>query len=1709
MNDRELQFILKMRDEAAAVIRAHRQELRAAGGDAGKLGAEGKKAAISLDQIAKSAKDAAIALGGVAASMRLFNKAKDAFSTLEDGLIQVAKTTGMAGDELRAFEGDLDGLGKRLKGIPVQRIYEIAGAAGQLGIQGRRDLTDFTETMAKLGVATDVVGEQGAKDIARLLTITGDGIGKVKEFGNTLNYLGNRTAASESEILSMASRVGQATTMFKLGSTAILGLSSAMAALDIMPERGGTAMGRVFMQIRDAAMNGGEAMKVLTAITGQTQDQFLQLIQTNPTQALTTFLDAIRQVEASGQSSTGFLELFQLQGIETQAVLGTLANNLDLVKQKITEANEGAKSDSLDDEYAAASQALSAASDGLKNSLQLLLKEGFRPLAPAVTTVMNAIAGALNAANAAFSALPDGIKPVVASLVLFGPAAVGVASAFKLLGPLIGPVLRTIGLIGGASKGAAGSVGILGGALKGLSGAGRSLLTLGASAKNLGDMFVKARLAIAVMAGAMRNVGVLTTIARVALAGLAAVGITVSAPVLAIAAAVAAAVAAVIIFRKQIRDFLALSPKEMVAAIGKGIKSIPSLIGKMWESIKAGFNKVMSWLGDTWNTMWTGLLALKDVDWGALAAAVWDGLKGAVSSALDKANKMLSDWWNSPVWAKGEAKVELNLEMSQEDLDRLRKEHQQAATDLGKKPIPLMLTIDSRDVLKDLFDGPGQREAIEKQKKALIELQRVLASGGSSFDYTQNDLARMQGLVKEAERLLDPVRVRVDELQREADLAGATTAAERNRLEIAHAIVDAEREIGYLTAQQKAQLTSLMQLAQRRRDNTAVEEMLRDYDKQIAQAKAITAEQKNRQEISEALLKLEREHVYVSEEMRKSVVNRIQALQEARKASAFEDTMRSLRDQLATAQAITQEEKNRLAIVQAIAEFERQNGVLDPAKREQIRIQMQAIQQAQQLAALMDRLDPQSAAIRQYNSDVATLNNALATGAINAQQYATMLANLNRQTLAQRDPWGAQLKSMREELELARISGDYREADRRALQTRNQLIDQGVQLSQQQIAQLQQHFRLLQDIEKEQSSGLQGWANGVGSLRDNLLDLTKDFASGLSGAISGAIQGKAGSFRQFLSNLGGRMIETGVNQMLKQAMGSMGLLGKDQGKDGVTAAISQAQASLEQVAVTTPQTVAQQTAAAVQNALASISAASMTVNAGSVTINGQIAGGIGANDNGVPGSGAVGGQGGSSGMGDAVASASSRINSAVAGSVSNAVDLATGMIGKHEVRNQGAVNAFLKKGGVNIDAAQIAWCAGFVNSALKQVGVDGTGSLVATSFRNWGDKVRPEDVMKGDVLVDHRGRRAGQTGGHVGFATGRTRQTERGLELEMLSGNESNQVQRSWYRSDRLDVRRAPGAGMPEIEMAQQQMQQLGQTTQAATTQVQQQVQQASTQMQQFGTTTQASVQQASISMQGANMNVQQLGTSAAMTGQQAMMAAPQVQQGSAALQMVGTSAQQAAPAIQQAGTALQNASQTAAMAGQQAAGAVPGLGNFGAGIQGLLGPLMQAIPGVGQFGGVIMQLVQQLMSGMGGGGGMGGLFGSILGAFFHGGGEVGKTRRPTKAFPVAAFAGAPKFHDGLFKKDEYPAVLQRGERVLTENQNKRNLELVEGLSAKVEELSAGRAAGGGRPGRYGDTNQSITNNIYPRDVDSFRRSQGQIWADTQLKMGRMASRNN
>lgn len=265
-------------------------------------------------------------------------------------------------------------------------------------------------------------------------------------------------------------------------------------------------------------------------------------------------------------------------------------------------------------------------------------------------------------------------------------------------------------------------------------------------------------------------------------------------------------------------------------------------------------------------------------------------------------------------------------------------------------------------------------------------------------------------------------------------------------------------------------------------------------------------------------------------------------------------------------------------------------------------------------------------------------------------------------------------------------------------------------------------------------------------------------------------------------------------------------------------------------------------------------------------------------------------------------------------------------------------------------------------------------------------------------------------------------------------------------------------------------------------------------------TKTGSTMQQVSTATQQANTTQQSSAQQAQLASQQKVMASQtetmSTQQAAMGMQQAGVTAQQVGPQFMQAGTQIGQAGQQAQQAGMAASTAQPGLGSFGSGITGLLGPLASAVPGLGQFGGAIMSLLSSLASPMGGGGG-------LLGGLFK---EGGYATSPVSvgSMPASAWSGAPQYAEGTANTSGgMPAILHPNEAVIPLSRGRSiPVDLGGGTdSGRKENLDNTYASGmNGRP--------IVNLNITTPDVASFRKSKRQMALDAASVAQRAQARS-
>lgn len=378
-----------------------------------------KKSTKDLDKVlTQSAKVAAAAFVGLSAVVVSTTKA---YADYEKALVGVGKTTNIEGKSLENFGKEFKKLSSEIP-ISTNELLGIAQAAGQLGVKGEENLLKFTKTVAKLGVATDLTGEEAATSLTRILNVTGEGIETIDTFGAVIVELGNNFAATESEIVRMATEVSRSTAIFGVTSAQAAAMGTALKSVGVQAQVGGSAVGRAFRAIDEAVRNGGKNLENLAKLTGKTGEQLKETFQEDSALVFQDFIEGLGRVNASGGSVTATLASFGLQGDEILKVLPVLAKESKLVGQAFESAAGQVKNaTALNNEAEKAFATLASEGQRVSNNFDNLKTTIGEALAPTITSLLINV----NKLLKGLSEMNDETKESIASFLKWGTIIAG------------------------------------------------------------------------------------------------------------------------------------------------------------------------------------------------------------------------------------------------------------------------------------------------------------------------------------------------------------------------------------------------------------------------------------------------------------------------------------------------------------------------------------------------------------------------------------------------------------------------------------------------------------------------------------------------------------------------------------------------------------------------------------------------------------------------------------------------------------------------------------------------------------------------------------------------------------------------------------------------------------------------------------------------------------------------------------------------------------------------------------------------------------------------------------------------------------------------------------------------------------------------------------------------------------------------------------
>ncbi len=287
-----------------------------------------------------------IALIG-ALAVGMFRLIKPIFE-LETEMANVRKTTGLTSEELKGLTSEILELSKTTPQSAVE-LAKVAAVAGQLGIEGRDNIIEFTRVADMMGTATVLTSEEAGLALAKLSQAFNLPISQVEKLGSAINELSNSTAANSKEIVGAMNRMASSANQLGITVDVAAAISASLVEMGMRSERAGTRMRTAFTRM---ATQTSQIAKLFREVGGEiniTGDIIAKRLDTDATKIFMDVLSLLVSMESGTDRLKEATEIFGKVG--ATAINGLVSNYIDLQRNVVLASEEFKKAESLQKEF--------------------------------------------------------------------------------------------------------------------------------------------------------------------------------------------------------------------------------------------------------------------------------------------------------------------------------------------------------------------------------------------------------------------------------------------------------------------------------------------------------------------------------------------------------------------------------------------------------------------------------------------------------------------------------------------------------------------------------------------------------------------------------------------------------------------------------------------------------------------------------------------------------------------------------------------------------------------------------------------------------------------------------------------------------------------------------------------------------------------------------------------------------------------------------------------------------------------------------------------------------------------------------------------------------------------------------------------------------------------------------------------------------------
>lgn len=266
-------------------------------------------------------------VGAITGITMTIRKSVQDYAQMEEEMADVRKYTGLTADKVRELNEELKKMDTRTS---REQLNQLAGSAGRLGLQSKKDIMEFVEAADMIGVALgDDLGDGAVDKIGKLAMAFGEdekkGLkGAMLSTGSALNELAQNSSAQAGYLVDFTARVAGFGKQLGLTQAQIMGFGTVMDENMLRDEMAATAFGNMLTKMQTDTAK-------FARIASMDVKKFTDLLNKDANAAILALADNLKK--ADPQTMMKMLDDMGLDGSRAVGVLATLADKIDDVRK--------------------------------------------------------------------------------------------------------------------------------------------------------------------------------------------------------------------------------------------------------------------------------------------------------------------------------------------------------------------------------------------------------------------------------------------------------------------------------------------------------------------------------------------------------------------------------------------------------------------------------------------------------------------------------------------------------------------------------------------------------------------------------------------------------------------------------------------------------------------------------------------------------------------------------------------------------------------------------------------------------------------------------------------------------------------------------------------------------------------------------------------------------------------------------------------------------------------------------------------------------------------------------------------------------------------------------------------------------------------------------------------------------------------------------